>query len=110
MSKKLNTSQIVNELHQSKFFSQARDRKKKETKNDTPVVPERVERVQRPEQKTPTPNENNRELKRFSHDLYVDQMETLTTQTKAYFLSKGKTKSNAQLVREAIDEFIKKHS
>jgi len=116
MSKKLNTSFLENELNQSKFFQPAKKQappkkqsakpkttqKKKKASKVTLVVPERVERPERGTDK-------NRELKRFSHDLYVDQMEVLNTKLRGYFLTHGERKSNAQMVREAIDDYIEKH-
>ena len=40
----------------------------------------------------------------------VDQMETLGTKIRGHFLLQGEPKSNAQMVREAVDEYIKRYS
>ena len=128
MSKKLNTGSIVNELHQSKFFARSRSEHKEKpqpledegvaeevvhgrsTQQDEKVAPERGERSQRSEPFAPKDDEDTRELKRFSHDLYIDQMETLTTKVRSHFMSKGVEKSKAQMIREAIDEYIRRYS
>lgn len=72
-----------------------------QTENIAPVRPELYER---PERSVPV-----RVLKRKSYDLYIDQIETLSTKTKMYFLKKGEDKSVTQMMREAIDEYIEKH-
>jgi hypothetical protein len=52
---------------------------------------------------------SKRVVKRVSHDLYTDQMKTLSTKTRAFFLMKGVNKSVTQMIREAIDEYITKN-
>lgn len=53
--------------------------------------------------------EPQRILKRKSYDLYADQIKTLSTQTKVYFLLKGQDKGVTQMIREAIDDYIEKY-
>ena len=50
-----------------------------------------------------------RQTRRYSHDLFVDQMDTLKTQTRGYFLLKGESKTVVTMVREAIDGYIKRY-
>lgn len=53
--------------------------------------------------------DHKRPLKRKSYDLYADQIKTLSTKTKVYFLLKGQDKGITQMIREAIDDYIEKH-
>ena len=91
-------------------------------KSPTPVRGEASEPTQAPEaSQAPEGNdaskvseagdapEPQRTLKRKSYDLYADQIKTLSTQTKVYFLLKGQDKGVTQMVREAIDDYIEKY-
>lgn len=107
--KKHKVTQVQNELKQSGFFA------KREPEIQENVQPETAKVKPKPAEakKSSTHNEGvdlDRQLKRFSHDLYIDQMETLSTKVRGYFLVKGEHKSNAQMVREAVDEYIKRYS
>lgn len=56
-----------------------------------------------------TESTRKRAVKRRSYDLFIDQIKTLNTQTKIYFLLQGKQKNITQMIREAIDEYIEKY-
>lgn len=107
MSKTIDTSQLENELHQSKFFA-PRDK----TTDSREPSSASTKQAATPAVKTTAAfqqDDDERELKRYSHDLYIDQVKTLETQTRAYFLAKGDHKSKAQMIREAIDAYISAH-
>lgn len=109
MSKKHKTTQVQNELKQSGFFVK---RKPEIKESAQPEIP-KVKATPAEGKQSYTSNDSvdpDRQLKRFSHDLYIDQMETLGTKVRGYFLLKGERKSNAQMVREAVDEYIKRYS
>lgn len=107
--KKHKTTQVQNELKQSGFFARREPAIEQNTQPKTPNVKPKPAEAK----KSSTHNEGvdpDRQLKRFSHDLYIDQMETLSTKVRGHFLVKGEHKSNAQMVREAVDEYIKRYS
>jgi hypothetical protein len=54
-------------------------------------------------------SQSHRVTKRSSHDLYIDQVKTLNTKTRAYFLMNGENKTLVQMIREAIDEYIERN-
>lgn len=85
-------------------------------KDITPVPNEsptnvRPERAELPElsKQADQQQSKGRMLKRKSYDLYQDQIHTLGTETRMFFLLKGQQKSMSEMVREAIDEYIQKY-
>lgn len=105
--KKHKTTQVENELKQSGFF--AKREPQVEEAREPEIAKEEIKPTESKQLVTGYDGfDPNRQLKRYSHDLYIDQMETLGTKVRGYFLLKGERKSNAQMVREAVDEYIKR--
>lgn len=104
--KKLNVDAVVNELKgQSVFFrkehsptdKRAVDRKREETER-----PERVERPERPVRK------EKRETRRHSFEFYRDQVDTLH-ELRLKSMKRGELKSLSAMVREAVDEYVRRN-
>ena len=94
--KKLNTSPILNELKQGSVFFQ------KEGDEKPPVRAVQEERDVRP-----VCSPAKRERKRHPFDIYRDQLETLIQMKSAYMMKTGEMKSMSEMVREALDSYIK---
>jgi len=49
-----------------------------------------------------------RKAKRFSFEIYIDQIQTIEDIQKLYFQKTGRKLSSSRLLREALDEYAKK--
>lgn len=94
--KKLNSSPILNELKQGSVFFQ------KEGDEKPPVPTAREER-----DVLPVRPPSKRERKRHPFDIYRDQLETLIQMKSTHMMKTGEMKSMSEMVREALDRYIK---
>ena len=105
MSKKrYDIGHLTNELAEGKslFFSDP-PKREEPTRQQNPVIPERANA------RTPVHPSGKRIITRNSFEIYEDQMESLR---KLSFQEKmeGKLGSMSQMMREAIDDYLKKRS
>ncbi len=111
MSKKLNIAGVASELRgASAFFPSYK-------KPDSPTPPEQPDKV--PEQPKPTPERSNartpvrpngkRIITRNSFEIYEDQMDALRKLSLQEKME-GKLGSMSQMVRDAIDAYLKEKS
>src|SRR4051794_3466640 len=106
MKKKLNTEIISSELRGSSAFFPGY-----KTQDSAPAPATHPAQIRTPERsnaRTPVRPNGKRIITRNSFEVYEDQMDSLRERS---FQEKrqGKLGSMSAMVREAIDEFIKKH-
>ena len=104
MNKKLNTASIQNELSgQSVFFQhiESGERKVEKLESVREVRDVRDVRGVRPPAK--------RERKRHPFDIYHDQLQQLQQMKTAHMMQTGAMRSMSEMVREALDDYIKKN-
>lgn len=104
MSKKLNVSSIQNELSGQSVFFQPKEIQISQIDNDDSV---REVRNVRDVRGVRTPNK--RERKRHPFDIYRDQLEQLQQMKTAHMMRAGEMRSMSEMVREALDDYIKKN-
>src|SRR5262245_5943160 len=114
MSKKLNVDAITNELHESAFFR--RDQREKTEEDSSAPLPEKpIVQENQSDQKiservnarTPVRPNGKRIITRNSFETFEDQMDSLRKLSLQEKME-GKLGSMSQMVREAIDDYLKK--
>src|SRR5712692_10803056 len=108
MTKKLNTLSITNELEGSAFFPSKQQ-------STTPVLEKPLMQEEQPHQPTserenarpPVRPNGKRIITRNSFEIYEDQMDSLRKHSLQEKME-GKIGSMSQMVREAIDTYLKK--
>jgi hypothetical protein len=116
MTKKLNTDAITSELAESAFFRRPQ-REQPETSTPTPLPENQIVQEKQADQSTPerenarTPVRPNgkRIITRNSFETYEDQMDSLRKLSLQEKME-GKIGSMSQMVREAIDDYLKKRA
>ena len=104
MTKKLNSASIQNELSGQSVFFQHQEKQKSQIDNDESVREVRNVRDVRGV-RTPT----KRERKRHPFDIYYDQLQQLQQMKTAHMMLAGEMRSMSEMVREALDDYIKKN-
>src|SRR5712691_1328327 len=116
MTKKLNIEAITNELEESAFFRRPQ-RERPEASKPTPLPEKSIVQENQPNQDTPEqmnarspvrPN-GRRIITRNSFEIYEDQMDSLRKLSLQDKMD-GKLGSMSQMVREALDAFLKERS
>jgi len=116
MTKKLNTAAITSELAESAFFRRPQ-REQPETSTHTPLPENQIVQEKQANQSTPgrenarTPvrPHGKRIITRNSFETYEDQMDSLRKLSLQEKME-GKIGSMSQMVREAIDDYLKKRA
>ena len=114
MTKKLNADAITNELEGSAFFPRPQ-REQPEANKPTPLPEKSIIEEEQPTQaipvrvnaRTPVRPNGKRIITRNSFETYEDQMDSLRKLSLQEKME-GKIGSMSQMVREAIDDYLKK--
>lgn len=114
MTKKLNVESITNELAGSAFFRRPqREQPEKDTSTSLPekaiIQEEQADRdiPERGNARSPVRSNGKRIITRNSFETYEDQMDSLRKLSLEEKME-GKLGSMSQMVREAIDDYLKK--
>jgi len=113
MTKKLNVDAITNELAESAFFRRPQ-REQPVIDNSTPLPEKPIIQENQPHQditervnaRTPVRPNGKRIITRNSFEIYEDQMDSLRKRSLQEKMD-GKIGSMSQMVRDAIDAFLK---
>jgi hypothetical protein len=116
MTKKLNTDAITSELAESAFFRRP-PREQPETSTPTPLPENQIVQEKQADQATsermnarsPVRPNGKRIITRNSFETYEDQMDALRKLSLQEKME-GKIGSMSQMVREAIDDYLKKRT
>jgi len=114
MTKKLNTDAIANELAGSAFFPRPH-REQPEANTPTPLLEKPISQEEqsvtpaheRPFARSPVRPNGKRIITRNSFEIYEDQMDSLRRLSLQEKMD-GKIGSMSQMVREAIDDYLRK--
>jgi hypothetical protein len=116
MSKKLNVDAITNELQESAFFRRPQQEKSEIDRPaplpEKPIVQENQSDQKIPERvnvRTPVRPNGKRIITRNSFETFEDQMDSLRKLSLQEKME-GKLGSMSQMVREAIDDYLKKRA
>jgi hypothetical protein len=116
MSKKLNVDAITNELKESAFFRRPQQEQPEKDKpaplSEKPIIQENQPGQEVPERvnaRTPIRPNGKRIITRNSFETYEDQMDSLRKLSLQEKME-GKIGSMSQMVREAIDDYLKKRN
>jgi len=101
MNKKLNTASIQNELSGQSVFFLNKENTERKTEVKESVRDVRDVRGVRTDTK--------RERKRHPFDIYHDQLQQLQQMKTAHMMQTGALRSMSEMVREALDDYIKKN-
>ena len=116
MTKKLNTAAITNELAESAYFRRPQ-REQPEVDPPTPLPEKPIVQEKQSDQdiservnaRTPVRPNGKRIITRNSFEIYEDQMDSLRKLSLQEKMD-GKIGSMSQMVREAIDAYLKEKS
>jgi hypothetical protein len=116
MTKKLNVEDITNELQESAFFRPPR-REQVENSPSTPLPEKPIiqekqpihDEPERPNARTPVRPNGKRIITRNSFEIFEDQMDSLRKISLQEKMD-GRAGSMSQMVREAIDAYLKKRT
>lgn len=116
MTKKLNTEAITNELAESAFFRRPQHAQP-EASAPTPLPEKSIIQEKQPDQaipervnaRTPVRTNGKRIITRNSFEIYEDQMDSLRKISLQEKMD-GKLGSMSQMVRDAIDAYLKEKS